>query len=321
MRKISIVKIINFILTLYVAVMPAYSTEVLSDNKEQEPLGSIFSGNTQVNGSEVFFSMEKIDSEQDIANWQKFTAICLTVEGFYNLLKDSFLAKTELAFDKEIQKLTGFSEPVFETYKVKFNELMSNKPSSLRVATNIEKGARAFFSEVDRRGRYVVYASKKPILGKFPFPEGFSAPNDWELNHKDVNLNYLYQHFGDLIMVVCSWGHNTDSNSYENRGIFKSPIISFEDDEKKFSGLSLKLHGFSASVVKKLFPHKEYMYVRAARSMAMILMKSDWKKGEFEFKRQATDPYIDVTSCEQPIEVSYGDTPCLLSINALIRKF
>jgi hypothetical protein len=63
-------------------------------------------------------------------------------------------------------------------------------------------------------------------------------------------------------------GYEMNKISFTNRGIFKNPICIAAGGYKD---LAMLLHGFSAAVVERIFPEKQYMEVSPIGSMQHIL--------------------------------------------------
>jgi hypothetical protein len=164
-------------------------------------------------------------------------------------------------------KKCGFTDEEFKNYVdwLEKNGLLNTDKKSeqkMEGVSNIGGGITGLTIKTGEN-RYIAYVSKKPFVGKFPFP------NDPKFKNI-MNFNELY---GDLLMCV---GVNSyrGKSYYENRGIFRNPTSMINND---FKGISLHLHSMTGAVIhsfKEDFGQKEHMRVRALPEMHEILRKN-----------------------------------------------
>jgi hypothetical protein len=280
----------------------------------------VYSGWTQLNGNIVYLGIEKINTTIDKQNWLRYKNDAVAVATLYEYLRKSSLEGNEISLDSRVtnrssvKDITGFaSEDELQQYLISFRKFSQNE-KALNIATNIAIGAYGFNGVVDV-GCYVAYSSKQKVSGRYLFPQNFGSISP---------IAALEKYFKDLILIACSRNYYGSINRYitacENRGIFTNPLICFYDGIK-FSGHSLKLHGFIALVRRLLFlkedENKEYVYLSAAYGMTKALINFGcWRRNEFMLN------YKDFVDCnEKEKEPGYGDTPCLVKIDALIRIY
>ncbi|MBA2367747.1 MAG: hypothetical protein H0V82_01835 [Candidatus Protochlamydia sp.] len=131
---------------------------------------------------------------------------------------------------------------------------------------------------------HIVYASKKPVLGRAVFKsplKGFGRYSDC---------------YGSLIMCVGV----TTSDIVENRGIFKNPLSVVEGG---FGGISMMAHSFTCMAVENFFPLVTTFRVRPLKKMGEIFLASlpkdqvtvegirgDNYTGGFEFEKDVRVP-------------------------------
>lgn len=245
----------------------------MSGELVKEVAPGVYAGQTQVGNETVYFGMEKID-DVNIEQWDKYKrqAEKLTTKNGGLLTNWSIFHKQNIRppFSERIQKRTGFSdENEYAHFMDKLDAVVDANQNIVGLLIGIPTGIAGFNIKADGNS-YVVYASKKPVTGRFPFPVELPI---------EISLKKFYEYFGDILMIVKS-EVKPDADSYANRGIFKNPI-SFIEDGNKYPGLSMKLHGFSAAVVHHIFKNKQYMSVAPAPAMRSIIVKMPgWQRGD-----------------------------------------
>ncbi len=246
----------------------------------------VYAGQAKVGNEIVYFGMEKIDADNK-GPWIKYARMARNIsEGnLIRWLKDSYLnlrrQKVGFMYNADIE-FSGFTNEEYNRYLDKIDEVVKNSnivivdgeklPSVINALKGLHMGVRGFSTRTDGNN-YVIYASKKPVKGKYPFP---NLPKDLTL---PMTLKQHYHSFGDILMSVGS-EYIAGSASYENRGIFKNPI-SFIEDGSKYPGLSMKLHGFSGAVIQYISKDARYMEVRPVPAMARIIINTKgWNQGD-----------------------------------------
>lgn len=293
--------------------------EVASDLFTEVAPG-VYAGQAKVGNEIVYFGMEKVDAENegDWFNYSRTTAI-KTVKGrgaFWGLTAASARGMKQ-AFGENIQSATGFAdEQEYLAFMEKVDQATRNNKKLPNVISGIEGGTAGFFPSSDEN-YYVVYASRKPVQGRFPFPKNLPS---------FISLKQYNEIYGDIIMSVGS-RDNPASNYYVNRGIFKNPL-SFIIDGNKYPGLSLKLHGFSAAVASHIFKNKDYMFVKPISSMTRVLLRvQGWQRGDVLIDSKDLMDYGDdelEVIKEREGETFYegqGEPHFLIKIEALIRLY
>ena len=200
--------------------------------------------------------MEEIN-ENNYENWEKFFG----VEGHQKKITDmkaysplQWAKKNcdnpEQKFNQGFIDFTGMSMVEYTSFINKLADLKeANKLGGLE---NIGSGFVGF--QLDK-GNYIVYASDKPITGKFKvFPED------------KINLKQYFDHYGSIIMLMSS-GDIPDSPLYWNRGIFRMPK-SFID--QNYKGISMDMHRFTALVAKN-FGVNNFLQYRQLRQCLKLL--------------------------------------------------
>jgi len=217
--------------------------------------------------------MEKVDSENKVW-WDKYKDISkrLTDRDRGIMSVWSRLKGKRTSYDL-IKDVTGFTEDEYVKFMDKLDEVVRNSksvecmpgaflPSVACALLGVPAGV-VGFQISDDGNNYVVYASKKTVMGRYAFPKDMPA---------FISLKKYYDYFKDIIMIVRSEFKPGDI-SYNNRGIFKNPI-SFIEDGDKYPGLSMKLHGFSAAAIHHIAKNAQYMTVNPIAAMRGIIMKT-----------------------------------------------
>lgn len=278
---------------------------------EVEP--GVFAGKSFVNGEVVYFGMEKVDSEESSRNWKRYMWHAQSLSGLYSFV-DSHMECSlgSVVMDRKTVQSLGYSTPQqLDALKEKLCGLDEQKKREFGVGIPIMYGANGFLDVLNGDDFYVVYASKKEVRGKHPFPQREDANQISKLADQDVE---------DIIMAVGSRKLERENDfvdmdmCFENRGIFRNPLNWFQDG-KRYAGVSLKLHGFSA-LVRKTVHHKQYLVVYAVDSMIQVLLKNQWESGDFILADK------DVTERTTEGNQDFGgDNLCIIKADALIHKY
>lgn len=275
----------------------------------------VYAGQTKVGHEIVYFGMERVD-RYNVDNWDKYKnctqRLTANSRGILAVWPSIIPEIREVPFG-DLKQVTGFTdESELLDFLDKLEKVVHENKNVIVALQKIPTGLAGFYIE-DDGNFYVVYASKKPVTGRFPFPDNLPS---------SLPLKKYYEYFGDLLMVVRSQ-IKPDEDSYGNRGIFKNPI-SFIEDGNKYPGLSLKLHGFSAVVAQYISKDKQYMDVEPAPAMRRILvMNKDWKPGDlmidgrdfFDYSQEELNKFKDLRVV-MALEPQFH-----IKIEALIRLF
>lgn len=285
--------------------------------KEVAP--GVYAGQTKVGNEIVYFGMERLDQE-NLENWNKYKTNTRykTQEGrgIFHVLALQCIEKIFPPFIK-MQQRTGFAdETEYLAYRNKVCEAVDKNANIPAAIAGIPGGIMGFMPD-DTGDYYVVYASRKPINGRFPFAKDIPS---------SISLTQYYSFYQDILMSVGSENEKS-TNKYENRGIFKNPI-SFIEDGDKYPGLSLKLHGFSAAVASHIFKNKQYMFVIPVPAMTRVLLGvKGWQRGDFLIDDKDLNDYspgeleaIKIRS-GPPISVGVGEPRIHIKIDALMKLY
>ncbi len=243
-----------------------------TDELVQEVAPGIYAGQKKIGEEIVYFGVERVESDNEL-KWRQYAGCSDLIGGSARggLLKVLALSSklgVWILFDK-VKDVTGFNEQEYIEYMNKLDAVIHSRPSVVDALEGVGEGVAGFSLSFDGH-HYVVYASKKPITGRFVFIENAE---------KCFPLKDFYESYGNLLKSV-RLQDNPDTNRYSNRGIFRNPI-SFIEDGSKYPRISMKLHGFSAVFAKKFLKGKEYMTVRPVISMRKILLDiKGWQRGE-----------------------------------------
>lgn len=239
----------------------------------------------------IYFGMEKIDDSnrkdwENYVNWTQF--MVNESRGPLNIVvkfsKDKKILQN-FSFS-DVNKYLGFSSE--SEYQAYVNKLDDRKVyENAETIRGVAVGTVGFqnFCCFQSDQTYVAYISRRPVVGKFPFP------NDLEIHGsgKVMTMKKYLQTYQDLIMTVASRMDDSDPMIYQNRGIFRNPLSFIEGGHR---GLSLVLHGFTAAVTKT-YLNKNFMKVSPAPNMRQILenklTSNDYTK--LDYGRAATEQY------------------------------
>ncbi len=239
----------------------------------------------------VYFGMENIDKKNH-DHWTSYAADCEFMtrnsRGIIEVLS-ILKEKEKVPLFSEIEEVTGFSELEYNEY---MNQLKKRRGGIGSVASGV-----AGFDITNYKNCYVVYASKVPILGRFPF---MPRKNPW-ITLKEFNIYY-----DNILMTLRSV--MLEGDVYNNRGIFRNPK-SFVDGG--YDSLSMYLHCFSANVAM-LFFNKKYMSISPIPVMAKILETCLEKEDYYCGKQNIPSKYHNTL-------LGYGalDVPFLIKVEAL----
>ncbi len=253
----------------------------------------------------VYFGMELVD-QSNIDQWRRYRdhANYMVRDSRGVMVVSATLSEPERrhAYDESIKEVTGFSEAEYTAYMKDLYEKGLYKKEKLNAINGVRTGIVAFNLTEDGK-TYVVYASKKPVTGKFPFPitNSFITLKDFDIIYDDILMSVGSEDIPKTLV-------------YHNRGIFRNPK-SFIDGGYK--GLSLKLHGFSAAVA--ILSGKQYMVVNAAPAMQEVLNKHLKPKDAFIDKQIPAEYQECIPS--GAFEKGILDVPYLIKIDALARFY
>ena len=122
-----------------------------------------------------------------------------------------------------------------------FSTLVKNIPDSKKQAMENALGQCGNVSFMHTGiGDYIVYISKKTILGLYPFPKD-EIP--------DQRLDQYIKAYDHIVMSVSAFGDrlciNKTDKYYEHRGISRNPMSMLRKD---YQGVGLLLHAFAGAV-------------------------------------------------------------------------
>lgn len=263
--------------SLWAMDIPHQPHTIQAENSQEEALFTevapdVYAGQTKVGNEIVYFGMEKLD-EESMNDWNNFGIRTNSFTSYGSGLLWGFSTASargvKIFFSEALQTSTGLTKEEYSLFVEKVDEAVQKNPNIPNAIAGIPVGVAGFLSS-GSQDYYVVYASRRPVQGRFPFPKNLPS---------SISLKQYHRYYGDIIMCVGSWDH-PPSNTYKNRGIFKNPL-SFIIDGNKYPGLSLKLHGFSAVVASQIFQNKQYMAVKPIPSMTRILLGvNGWQRGD-----------------------------------------
>ncbi len=160
---------------------------------------------------------------------------------------------------------------------------------------------------------YVVYASREPVQGIRELEEASEKELEelqYGLDGWGVVLLSALEQYADILMCMRSIDM-PQTPYYNNRGICRSLYSFFQGGQR---GLSIKLHGFSAVVMKKMNPTKKFLTVAPLPSMLKILknkLQKDAIREPNQEERRNFFPRID--------SAGVRDTPIVIEIDALMK--
>jgi hypothetical protein len=216
----------------------------------------------------IYFGMERIDNSEQAVAWKSYSdsAKWLTGKSGRGIL--SALARQSEPgrhpkCDGNIKDYTGFEEAELRALMESMEKLQMYLPKNYEALEGVGGGIAGFSPII---GKYVIYASKKPINGLFKF-KNLKEPELQQVSDlKEFQANYE-----DIIMTMGAW-EVPDTPLISHRGIFRNPM-DFVDPNKSYSGISLMLHAFSAKALSKAIPEKKFLAVTPTDVMADLLMK------------------------------------------------
>jgi hypothetical protein len=278
----------------------------------------IYAGQTKVGNETVYFGMEKLD-EESINDWNNFgiqtNKFTTYSSGLLWFFSTASARSIKISFGEALQTQTGFTKEEYSLFTKKTDEAVQKNPNIPNAIAGIPLGVAGFLSSGEKN-YYVVYASRKPVQGRFPFPKDIPS---------SISLKEYFGYYGDIIMCLGSWDH-PPSRIYKNRGIFKNPL-SFIIDGNKYPGLSLKLHGFSAVVASYIFRDKQYMVVKPIPFMTRILLGvKGWQRGDVfiygkDLMDYTPDELEDVKEGKEPSTSNQEEPRFQIKIEALIKLY
>src|SRR5436190_12053832 len=210
----------------------------------------VYAGKKTVGNETVYFGMEKVHGG-NIKQWDKYVKLTDTFtdnNGCLNCWRCAFAGIPQYRIPSYdiVQHITGFTETEHNDFMNVVKTYVENDRNEGKAIREIASKTVGFCITTDKPTRtdYVVYASKKPITGEFLFSTNF-------LEEKVLLKQYL-QYFKDLLMIVGSMipanEYIYDKCVYVNNGLFENPL-SLIQDGKKYPGLAIQLHAFSAVAV------------------------------------------------------------------------
>lgn len=179
-----------------------------NDGLVQEIAPGVYTGQAKVGNEVVYFGMEKID-EKNYDNWLNYVYFTLEMSHPMAGIISQIAKNPQLPFDENIKKLSGFSSvEEYNRYVKKVSKFAKNKDIS-KLFFGIRGASNGLQLNPDGNN-YFVYASRKPVNGRFQFPNFTREP---------ITLTEYYSYFGDILMVVTS-RDEVGTDHYRNRGIF-----------------------------------------------------------------------------------------------------
>lgn len=282
--------------------------------KVEEIMDGVYAGQgVAVSGEPVYFGMEKV-TEENRKKWQAYRDIAynrMTLDSRGLMCGIALYCSPEKRTHwsaQQIEEVFGFTAQEYEQYCDYLYEHGFDKNKKHK--TLCIGGGAVGFEPTTTYSSYVAYASKSPVQGCFPF---FKDAED-----RTITLNRFNEAYNDLLISVGSW--NFDDNGdcrYINRGIFRNPKTIIDGG---YTGLSLKLHGFTAAVAKKYFPDKKYMAVAASPTMYRLIEKhlKDVAPPEAYIGKEA---FLKEAKGILEPGGSSSDTPCAIAVDPLIQFY
>ena len=220
----------------------------------------VYGATIQINQELIHLRMERITQENE-KDWSQFRQMSVrTSQESRGVLSVLVLwAGTEnYPSYEEAKDITGFTEEEFRNFTDKAIAVKntSKKITDLLNHNSIGTAHMWTYFTPDEK-HYIVYATKNPnfeITGKT----------------KEYSLKNFIQSYGDILISVGSDFSDTKT-SFENRGISRNPWWVFEN---KYAGLSMILHGFSATVADKFYQDKSVLRVKPVGSMQNLIVKN-----------------------------------------------
>jgi hypothetical protein len=278
--------------------------------KLQEIRTNVYNISTEYRGEWIHWRMEKL-TEKNTRAWTQFKNYSSKL-----IRRLEKLAKKDtLSFDncKDKNCFRDMNKSEFESFARKV----------YRMKDNINKTYRGFRSTID------LLNSTPQTLFSFSFRPEVShcyiayAANDFNFFMSELNegngftFKEFQKQYGNLL--ICVGSDFTREKTFENRGIFRNPVLYLEE---KYQGFSMPLHGFTAIVAQKYFPEKEIFIVSPIGSMQKILSKQlsrgDGYVYTFDSRRQKVA--VDIVDLKSNV-TSFTEHSNYIKLSALSRIF
>lgn len=241
----------------------------------------------------IYFGMERLVSDRQIANWKTYSEYACGLShqstgvlGKMMRYSDPMIRKEDnISYDT--YAWTGISEERFDEMMRYFESVKAYKSSgpARETMSGVCAGSQEF-TKLATKGNYVIYASKRPVNGVFPFP--ILPPEMINMKNKAIVLKIPdFDHYFNNILMAMIAQDMPQSPLFHHRGIFVNPLLLTVPD-KTYRGISLKLHAFSSKVFLEEFG-KKYMVVSPIRAMEKILVPA-FSKGEIYSKSGSSVP-------------------------------
>ncbi len=214
-------------------------------------------------GVPIYFGFEKID-ESNVLFWKNYRYKAGTLASCLKMLP-KFIQTGQL------KKARGLKEEVLQYSDAEYEQFLNYiKNSPKNVGDYEDNLIRQYFTGVaggfggmdlgdtNPRNRlyYVIYASSQPIRRRYV--------------NSDYDKNMSFEaNFGKIIMSMTGITAPKVPTT-THTGIARNPMDFFKTD-KKYAGISMKLHGFGAVIWKTKFKDKKFMITKPLESMADIL--------------------------------------------------
>lgn len=300
------------LLSFFIALVA--SANILYAKSFSEVAPGVYAAKSNIGGNDVYFGMEKIDKLNEF-KWRRYADMAdyltKTSRGILAVWPTFISRGKNIPYDQGIGEATDFNELEFNNYIEKIKNVLKDNERALSVIKGVPIGVAGFSTA--GKDKYVAYASKKPILGRFPFPSELPL---W------ISLKKYYEYFGDLLMIVGS-DIKPGSLSYENRGIFRNPISVIEDGNK-YPGLSMKLHEFTALSAHTINSNTKYLVVDPAPSMRAIIVNfKGWQRGDLIINGKDLLDYSpeEISIFKNPNEPMAPEPTFKLRVEKLIDSF
>lgn len=271
-------------------------------------------------GDIIYIAMEELAFNYQITGWDCYKWTTL------NYTRADIRSKPEII---DISKI--FSESETKTHLAEIKPLIENlSQKDIKALIGISSGAQGF---EPKKGRYVTYVSRKPVVGLFPFPKQLADLRYCSNWNKNYDFDNFIKNYNDIVISVGSYLNGEEYSEldsktplyYTHRGIFRNIVSMLKKDYK---GLAMLIHSFTAYSWKKKFSSIEFMQVNPDNNelMRSMLLNEFSKKELFtnSFKTDFgdyTDKFIDKSRWPEWIVNKYKDDNIVININSLSKKF
>ncbi len=224
----------------------------------------VFGSTFQKGNENLFLRMEPL-TEQNAPCWTRYkdnsTWVANDRMGVLSNLV-SYAGKSIYPSHEQTKEQTGFTAEehcAFEQKAIALKEATDGKITQLLQANS---GGITYMCTTHKATKinYIAYITRD---------RNFSIlkANDYMIQNGQTLKNYIEAYKSVLIAVGSDF---TSKITFHNRGIARNPYWVFE---RKYSGLSMLLHGFTGAVAHEFFPLKQALYVQPIGSMQVIISK------------------------------------------------